>query len=156
MWSYVNLRIKKYKGGILASIDFSPTRGKLYATLNVEEIRSASEKEARGRKGITSNYRKEAVIKREIRKTVVAIAQRNSVVIHWRKSWYVVWRTIFRSRAKIAFSHVAVVIDSVELNLIPSSMSSPSSFSATGFPIKTPSSEILIEILSYVHKSISV
>lgn len=126
---YANLRIKRYKGGIPASIDFSPTRGKLYATLSVEEIRSASEKETRGRKDITSDCRRVegTVIKRDERerescKTVIAIAQRNSVVIHWRKSWYANWRTIFRSCAKIAFSHVAVVIDSVELDLIPSSV----------------------------------
>jgi len=156
---YVNLWIKRYKEGIPASIDFSPTRGKLYATLSVEEIRSVSEKEARERKDITSDCRKEAVIKRDERererescKTVIAIAQRNSVVIHWRKSWYVVW-TIFRSRAKIAFSHVAVVIDSVQLDFIPSSLLSL--FSPTFFLsfLTTRSSEI-IGILSCVYKSI--
>lgn len=64
---YANLRIKRYKGGIPASIDSSPTRGKLYATLSVEEIRSTSEEETRGRKDITSDYRKGAVIKRDER-----------------------------------------------------------------------------------------
>lgn len=117
---YANLRIKRYKGGIPASIDSSPTRGKLYATLDVEKIRSAPEEETRERKDITSDSSKGSGNKkgRENCKTVIAIAQRNSVVIHWRKSCYAVWRTIFRSRAKIAFSHVTTVIDSVELDLI--------------------------------------
>lgn len=134
---YANLRIKRYKEGIPASIDSSPTRGKLYATLSVEEIRSASEEETRGKKRYNEWLSKGSGDKkgRESYKTVIAIAQRNSVVIHWRKSWYAVWRTIFRSRAKIAFSHVAVVIDSVELDLIPSSMFPPFSSFATSFPI---------------------
>lgn len=78
---YANLRIKRYKEGIPASIDSSPTRGKLYATLSVEEIRSASEEEIRGKKRYNEWLSKGSGDKkgRESYKTVIAIAQRNSI-----------------------------------------------------------------------------
>lgn len=81
---YANLRIKRYKEGIPACIDSSPTRGKLYATLSAEEIRSASEEEARGKKRYNEWLSKRYGDKKgwENCKTVIAIAQRNSVVIY--------------------------------------------------------------------------
>lgn len=155
---YANLRIKRYKGGIPASIDFSPTRGKLYATLSVEEIRSASEKETRGRKDITSDFRrvKGAVIKRDERERERELQDGDRDCTKE-----------FRGNplAKVMVRQLTNDFQKPRKNCVQS-CSSRNRFSRTGFnslfflffrdilSYQYTRSKILVEILSCVHKSI--